>query len=421
MAAGELAMDFADIYPFLVAMLIGALIGTERQRRLAEEKVRGVAGLRTFILIALLGCLSSALATHFGPSFAVASIAVFTLLVGVGYASSVSTLGRIDFTAAVASVVTFALGMLAGIPDSILLSVALSIITTWVLATRNITHRYVEALSEADLLDALKMGIIVLVIYPLLPETPLVPWGVLNPRQIWLFVVMVSLIGYTGYVLIRILGPERGLSLTGILGGLVSSTAVATSMASRARESPEILPSAVFATAVASCTMFPRILFIVLVVNRELFFALLPGLLVMTAVGAGLAYMRVRSRGSPATSVNVKDPFRIIPALKFGAFFALVLVISRQASIYFGDAGVYAAGVISGLADVDAIALTMASLAGSTLAMDVAVTTIILAAVTNTLVKLCIAYILGSRRFGNKMAGIFLPIALAGLAAMLLL
>jgi len=83
-------MDFADIYPFLVAMLIGALIGTERQRRLAEEKVRGVAGLRTFILIALLGCLSSALATHFGPSFAVASIAVFTLLVGVGYASSVS-------------------------------------------------------------------------------------------------------------------------------------------------------------------------------------------------------------------------------------------------------------------------------------------------------------------------------------------
>ncbi len=414
-------MDFAHIYPFLVALLIGALIGTERQRRLVEDKVRGVAGLRTFILIAMLGCLSSALAVHFGPGFAVASMAVFTLLVGVGYASSVSSLGRVDFTAAVAAVVTFALGMLAGIPDSMLLAVALSIITTWVLATRTITHRYVEALSETDLLDTLKMGIIALVIYPLLPETPLGPWGVLNPRQIWLFVVMVSLIGYVGYVLIRILGPERGLSLTGILGGLVSSTAVTTSMAAEAKESPEILPSAVFATAVASCTMFPRILFIVLVINRELFLSLLPGLFIMTVVGSGLAYLRVRKSASPNKDVKVKDPFRIIPALKFGAFFAFVLVISKAANIYFGDAGLYAAGVISGLADVDAIALTMASLAGSTVAMDVAVTTITLAAVTNTLVKLCIAYLLGTKEFGNSMAAIFMPIVLVGLAVILLL
>ncbi|HNX40054.1 MAG TPA: MgtC/SapB family protein [Methanothrix sp.] len=413
-------MDFADIYPFLVSLLIGALIGTERQRRQVEDKVRGVAGLRTFILIALLGCLSSTLAVHFGNSFAVASMAVFTLLVSVGYASSVSTLGRVDFTAAVAAVVTFALGMLAGIPDSMLLAVALSIITTWVLATRTITHRYVEALSETDLLDTLKMGIIALVIYPLLPQTPLGPWGVLNPRQIWLFVVMVSLIGYVGYLLIRILGPERGLSLTGILGGLVSSTAVTTSMAAEAKESPEILPSAVFATAVASCTMFPRILFIVLVLNRGLFLSLLPGLFIMTAVGTGLAYLRVRKSASPGKDVKVKDPFRIIPALKFGAFFAFVLVISKIANIYFGDAGLYAAGVISGLADVDAIALTMASLAGSTVAMDVAVTAITLAAVTNTLVKLCIAYLLGTREFGNRMAAIFLPIVLVGLAVIFL-
>ncbi|MDQ1261006.1 MAG: hypothetical protein QG575_187, partial [Euryarchaeota archaeon] len=124
-------MDFADIYPFLVALLIGALIGTERQRRQVEDKVRGVAGLRTFVLIALLGSLCSALAIHFGPGFAMASMATFTILVAVGYASSISTLGRVDFTAAVAAVVTFALGMLAGFPDSMLLAVALAIITTW--------------------------------------------------------------------------------------------------------------------------------------------------------------------------------------------------------------------------------------------------------------------------------------------------
>ena len=412
-------MDFADIYPFLIAMLIGALIGTERQRRMIEDKVRGVAGLRTFILIALLGSLCSALAQHYGSGFALAGMASFTILVSVGYATSVSALGRVDFTAAVATVVTFALGMLAGFPESTLLAVALSIITTWVLATRTITHRYVEALNETDLLDTLKMGIIALVVYPFLPAEPLGPWGVLNPRQVWLFVVMVSLIGYVGYILIRILGTERGLGLTGILGGLVSSTAVASSMAAEVRESRQIMPAAVFATAIASSTMFLRILFIVLVVNRELFFALLPPLLLMTLVGFALSYLLVRKSSSPGKDMNVKDPFRIIPALEFGAFFAIVLVISKLASLYFGEAGIYAAGVVSGLAETDAIALTMASLAGSTLTSHVATTTIILAAVTNTLVKLTITYVMGTREFGLQMAKIFLPIILVGLATLL--
>jgi len=414
-------MEFADIYPFLVALLIGALIGTERQRRLLEDKVRGVAGLRTFVLIALFGSLCSALANHYGSGFAIAGMAMFTILVAVGYAASISTLGRIDFTAAVAAVVTFALGMLAGTPDSILLAVALSIITTWILATRTITHHYVEVLSETDLLDTLKMGIIALVIYPLLPETPLGPWGVLNPRQVWLFVVMVSLIGYVGYILIRILGAERGLSLTGILGGLASSTAVTSSMAMEVKINREILPSAVFATAIASCTMFPRILFIVLVVNRDLFLALLPYMLLMTLVGSSLAYLRVRNNSSPGKDVKVKDPFRIIPALKFGAFFAFVLIVSKFANIYFGTAGIYATGIVSGLADVDAIALTMASLAQSTLAAKVAVTTITLAAITNTLVKLVIAYVLGSREFGNEIARIFLPTIAIGLISLILI
>ncbi len=413
-------MDFTEIYPFLVAMLIGGLIGTERQRRLAEEKVRGVAGLRTFILIALLGALSAYLASQYGPSFAIAAFASFTILVGIGYASSVSATGRIDFTAAVATVVTFILGMLTTIPDNMLLAVALAILTTWVLATRTITHHFVEAhLSETDLLDTLKMGIIALVIYPLLPDSPLDPWGVLNPRQIWLFVVLISLIGYVGYILIRILGTERGLSLTGILGGIASSTAVTMSMASEAKENKEIVSSAVFATAIASCTMFPRILFIVLLVNRELFLTLLPSLLSMALVGAALAYLLLLRKNKPIEKeVKVKDPFRIIPALKFGAFFAFVLLASRLASLYFGDAGTYVASIIAGLADVDAITLSLSTLAQSTLDPGVAVTSITLAVMTNTLVKLLISYIMGTVEFGNKVAAIFIPMILAGLLVM---
>ncbi len=414
-------MDLTDIYPFLVALLIGALIGTERQRRLAEDKVRGVAGLRTFVLIALLGALCADLSSHYGPSFAIAAISTFTILVAAGYASSVAALGRIDFTAAVAAVVTFALGMLTSFPESVPLAVALAIITTWVLATRTIMHRYVEALSETDLLDTLKMGIIALVIYPLLPEAPLDGWGVINLRQIWLFVVMVSLIGYVGYILIRILGAERGLSLTGILGGIVSSTAVTSSMAAEVKLDKRIMSSAVFATAIASCTMFPRMLFIIAVINRDLLWPLLPPFLIMTVVGAALAYLSLRKNPATGKDVVVKDPFRIIPALKLGAFFAFVLIISKLASVYFGDTGIYAASIVSGLADVDAITLTMATLARSTLAANVAVTSITLAAITNTLVKLTIAFVLGSREFGNKMAAILLPTVLAGLLALILI
>ena len=413
-------MDFAEIYPFLVSLLIGTLIGTERQRRLVEDKVRGVAGLRTFILISLLGALCANLAGHYGPNFAIAAISTFIILVAAGYASAASSLGRIDFTAAVAAVVTFALGMLTIFPDSVPLAVALAIITTWVLATRTITHHYVEVLSETDLLDTLKMGIIALVIYPLLPEAPLGPWGVINLRQIWLFVMMVSLIGYVGYILIRILGAERGLSLTGILGGLVSSTAVTSSMAAEVKMDRQILPAAVFATAIASCTMFLRMLFLIVVINKDLFLALLPPLLIMAVVGSALAYLSLRKNPATGKDVNVKDPFRIIPALKLGAFFAFVLIISKLASVYFGETGIYAASIVSGLADVDAITLTMATLAKSTLAGNVAATAITLAAITNTLVKLAIAYVLGSREFGNKMAAILLPTVVAGLLALFL-
>jgi uncharacterized membrane protein (DUF4010 family) len=343
------------------------------------------------------------------------------LLVGIGYYSASSrTQGRVDLTSAVAAVLTFILGSLSFFDDRRLLAVALAVVITWILATRKITHRYVETISETDLLDTLKMGIIALVIYPFLPDQPLDPLNILNPRQIWLMVVLVSLIGYVGYVLIRILGTERGLSLTGVLGGLVSSTAVTTAMASEVRLQKEMLSSAVFATTIASCTMFPRMLFIVLVVNRDIFLSLLPKLGIMTIVGVALAVLLLRKKDSVGKNVALKDPFRILPALTFGGFFAIVLLTSKLASFYFGNAGTYAASVIAGLADVDAISLSMATLAKSSLTPSTAVTAITLAAITNTLVKLSISYIMGTREFGNRIATIFLPMIIVGLLVTLL-
>ena len=415
------ATAFSDLYPFLISILIGALIGTERERVLLEKKKRGVAGLRTFILISILGTLSAQMATLYGGTFMIVAFASFALLVAVGYAASATNLGRLDFTSEMAAVVVFILGALCHSPDTMMLAIALAILETVILAVKKTAHRYVEIIKEEELLDTLKMGIIALVILPLLPNTTLDPFEVLNPRNIWLMVVLVSLISYVGYVMIRIFGTEKGLSITGVLGGLVSSTAVATTMAAEAKAHKEVIPSAVFATIIASCTMFPRILLEVFVVNRALFFPLLFPLASMTVIGVVMAFLLFRKRETIDANVNLDDPFKISPALKFGAFFAFVLLVSKLASIYFGQAGIYAASLVAGLADVDAITLSLATLAKtSQMEERVAVAAITLAAMTNTLVKLSITYILGTREFGSRVALIFLPMIAVGLLAIFL-
>ena len=265
------------------------------------------------------------------------------------------------------------------------------------------------------------MGTIALVVLPLLPNTPLDTFGVLNPRTIWLMVVLVTLIGYVGYVMIKIFGTEKGLSITGVLGGLVSSTVVAINMAAEAKARKDVIPSAVFATTIASCTMFPRILLEVFVVNRALFFPLLLPLASMTVVGVVMALLLFRKRETSETNINLSNPFKLSPALKFGAFFTCVLLVSKLASIYFGQAGTYTTSLVAGLVDVNAITLSLATLAKTSHIEDgVAVSAITLAAMTNTLVKLCITYVLGSREFGSRIALIFLPMIAVGLLAIFL-
>jgi len=415
------AIAFSDLYPFLISILVGALIGIERERDLLEKKKRGVAGLRTFILVSLLGTLSAHLAAIYGGTFMMVAFASFALMVAVGYAASVTNLGRLDFTSEVAAAVAFILGILCHSPETVMLAIALAILVTMILAVKKAAHRYVEIIREEELLDTLKMATIALVILPLLPNTTVGPFDVLNPRNIWLMVVLVSLIGYVGYVMIRIFGTEKGLSITGALGGLVSSTAVATTMAAEAKAHREVIPSAVFATTIASCTMFPRILLEVFLVNRQLFFPLLLPLASMAVFGVVMAFLLFRKRETIAADVNLDDPFRLSPALKFGAFFALVLLISKIANIYFGQAGTYAASLVAGLADVDAITLSLATLAGNfAVGEGVAVAAITIAAMTNTLVKLSITFILGTREFGSRVALIFLPMIGVGLLAILL-
>lgn len=406
-------MDLGFILKLLIALAIGALIGTERERKQSEQ--REFAGIRTFTLIALLGIISAYLSILY-PYFLFLAFTGLTVMVAFSYYQSSSDDGDIGITTEVTALITFILGALCFTDQGLQIAPIIAIIMTALLASKSYLHHFIRRISEKELINTLKFLIIAFVILPLLPNQTMDPLGVINPYQIWLIVVFISGISYAGYVAIKLIGPERGLSLTGIIGGLVSSTAVTTAMAARVKETEILTRIAVFATVIASSMMFLRILFEVLVVNTSLLPLLIGPMLSMGVTGVILAYIAWRKthKRELETKIKLQNPFSLKPALIFGFLFIAILFLSKMADIYWGSAGIYLTSLISGVADVDAITLSMALLAKDTLSPEVAVTAITLASISNTLVKFMIALFFGTRKFAKYIGLIFAVIIIIG-------
>ncbi|AUB57790.1 MULTISPECIES: MgtC/SapB family protein [Methanobacterium] len=412
-------MDVFLILKFLIALALGALIGIERERK---KEGAEFAGVRTFILIAILGTISAYLSQDF-PYFWIVSFAGLVVLVGLSYLVTTRKNDDVGITTEIAAYLTFVLGMLCFADEGMLLAPILAIIITTLLAIKPHLHQFAHRVSEKELINTLKFLIIAFVILPILPDEVMGPLAVFNPFQIWLMVVFISAISFTGYILMKIIGPERGLGVTGIVGGLVSSTAVATSMAARVKESGLLMKAAVFATVVASSMMFLRMLFEVSVINPTLLPKLSAPMMVMGVLGIILGifvWRRTEVRQMDA-DLKLDNPFSLKPALIFGALFLAILFLSKIANIYLGSSGVYLASIISGVADVDAITISMALLAPDTISNNTAVTAITLAAISNTVFKFLITLFLGTRKFGRNIGIIFLVVILAGLITIFVL
>ncbi|AUB55222.1 hypothetical protein BK007_03790 [Methanobacterium subterraneum] len=412
-------MDVFLILKFLIALALGALIGIERERK---KEGAEFAGVRTFILIAILGTISAYLSQDF-PYFWIVSFAGLVVLVGLSYLVTTRKNDDVGITTEIAAFLTFVLGMLCFADEGMLLAPILAIIITTLLAIKPHLHQFAHRVSEKELINTLKFLIIAFVILPILPDEVMGPLAVFNPFQIWLMVVFISAISFTGYILMKIIGPERGLGVTGIVGGLVSSTAVATSMAARVKESGLLMKAAVFATVVASSMMFLRMLFEVSVINPTLLPKLSAPMMVMGVLGIILGifvWRRTEVRQMDA-DLKLDNPFSLKPALIFGALFLAILFLSKIANIYLGSSGVYLASIISGVADVDAITISMALLAPDTISNNTAVTAITLAAISNTVFKFLITLFLGTRKFGRNIGIIFLVVILAGLITIFVL
>jgi uncharacterized membrane protein (DUF4010 family) len=281
-----------------------------------------------------------------------------------------------------------------------------------------------RALTREDILAALQLAVISAIILPILPNESFLPppFDVLNPFKIWLMVVFISGISFLGYIAIKIVGPEQGIGITGLLGGMVSSTAVTLSFSERSNREPDLSRPFVLAITVAWTVMFARVLIEVSVVNIDLLGKVWIPITVAGLVGLiYCGYLYFMQRTAEKGDVKFSNPFDLMSAIKFGLLYALVLLISRAAQMYLGDTGLYLSSVISGLADVDAITLSMAELSrAGVLEMDKAALAIVLATMSNTLVKGSIAMIAGSSHLRRSLIPVIIMILVAGLGSALL-
>ena len=231
-------------------------------------------------------------------------------------------------------------------------------------------------------------------------------------------VFFVTGLGFVAYLLGQFLGPEQSIALTGIIGGFVSSTATTVSMAEKTAQNETLYHVCAFAVVTASIVMFPRALIEVAVVNPNLLSSVALPLGAMTVVGivaAGTLYWWTTSDETVEPG-ELKNPFRLGPALLFGAIFAVVLLVSEYAHEWLGTSGVYATAFLSGLADVDAITITLSKLAAEgAVSTQVATTGIVIAAIANTFVKAVLAWLLGTYRLGRLVSIVLSVVVASGL------
>lgn len=417
-------LDFTLVWNFATALLTGALIGIERERHKQQLDHPEIAGLRTFVLFALFGALSGWMSLVLdSPWILAAGLLAATAAVIAGYVLTVRlSPDALGLTTEIAAIATFLLGALAAHGQREL-TVGLGVIVAAVLAYKQPLHGFVGKLDSEDVYAALRLLIATFIVLPLIPDEPLDPWGALNPQSLWLLVLLISGLSLVGYILTRLLGAHRGLPLTGLTGGLVSSTAVTLSFARQSHEPQYAEARTALASGVllAWTVSFIRVLIEVLVVNRALLPQLLPPLVAMALVAAACGgwFLRQASNGIEAHDVQLRNPFSLTSAMKFAALFAVVLLVVAIVRTHAPESGLYYVAALAGTTDVDAITLSMAQYARSG-SPQVAANAITIAALSNTVVKAGMVMALGTRELR---ASILLPtigILAAGVGAIIL-
>lgn len=394
--------QLASLYPFLTSLALGLLIGLERERSPAAR-----AGLRTFSLVALAGTLGALLSEKSGAPWLLG--AGLLVMGGMMVATYFKTTESEDpgTTTVAAVVVCYALGAMVwyGMEQ---LAVTLAILATALLYFKPELRGVSRTLTRLDLVSILQFAVLSFVILPILPNQDYGPYKALNPYQIWWMVVLISGLSLAGYAVLRIAGQRHGTLLTGLFGGIASSTATTLAFSRHGRDTPQLAGMAGLVILLANWVVLIRLSVLVAV--------LAPSLLrpMLTLLGSGalaglvviyLLWRRLDRQGS-APVLEMKNPTEIRAALSFGLLYAVVLFAAAWLSDWAGSQGVYAVALVSGLTDVDAITLSSLRLFNlGNLQVDQTANTILLAVLANIAFKSGLAGVIG----GGALARLVLP------------
>lgn len=428
-AAAARAVGFEDLaMRGGIAMLVGLLVGAEREYS-HSDKEQLFAGVRTFPIIALLGFVAALLGSLSGSPlvFAGASLG-FAALVVASYV--LTSLGEDKgATTEIAAFIVYFLGALCWYcgKDQLFLASAAAVAATVLLSMREAIHGVVGRFEKADIFATLKLGVVTLIVLPLLKDEDSGPYGAFNPYRTWKYVVLIASISFAGYVTMKMVGARKGVGLTGIFGGLSSSTAVTLAFSRKSLEEPRLSGTFASAIVLASTIMFPR----TLVYAAGVWPALLPTLwkpvAILTATGlvaGAFLYFRGEKDEAAGEGVALKNPFELGSAVKFGLVLAVIGFASRWAYAEFGERGLSLAGAFMGMADADGFAVQVArqgttGAPGATF-LAAATRAILLAMIANTVVKGGMTVALGSRELRRCTVPAFALMAAVGVAAALL-
>jgi len=399
-----------------IAFGIGLLIGAERERRKGGGPARSPAGIRTFSAASLAGATS---VTVGGALVLAVTVAGVAALVAVAYFKSRSD--DPGLTTEIALILTALLGGLSMQQPALAAGMAVALAA--LLAARLPLHHFVRSvLTDGEVRDALIFAGATLVILPLLPNQALGPYGALNPRSIWIIVILVMAIGAAGYVLVRVLGPRFGLPIAGLASGFVSSTATIGAMAARVQKSPDTINAAVAGGALSTVATIVQLSLVLaatsMVTLRTLSIPLICAGIAATAYGAGFTVKALREKEPPDPAPG--RAFSLPVALLFALTLSAMLIASAALREWFGETGIIVAAAAVGFVDTHSSAIAVASLVASGKMVSSDATFPILAGLsTNTISKIIFA-LSGGRRFLLRLIpGLILVVAAAWVGALL--
>ena len=402
-------IDSLFIQNSVLSLVLGFLIGLQREMHtIYSHKTKDFGGARTFSMISLFGYLSAWVSAYFPYFFLVASALMGLLLVAAYVINNVSASEK-GSTTEFAALVTFVVGAMLYFTLPIF-PVFITILVLFVLNLKDKIQEYEQTLTKQDLSAAIVFMVMTFVILPILPNEPVGPMGLVNFYMIWIMVVLVAGISFFGYIAIRFFGTTQGIGIAGLFGGLVSSTAVAMSMARRVHENGFLAKNLAIGIALASSMMLIRAGIEMWIINPSLTRPFLIPILLGSLAGyayIALLYFTSRRENIPQ-NIEFKNPFSLTEALMMGLIFGITLALIKLANLYVGNMGVYAVAAVSGIADVDAIILSLSSLAKSTLTPETAHISILIAIITNSLAKAFLVLILGKTALFRWIATYFL-------------